>query len=263
MTDEKFSELVNLYLDKEISTVDLNLLKKELSDNPSRKADFQGRCRLHQAMRLALSPAQSRGSTTETMWSSSTMARRSRSRNTGSDSRKEFSEMAEVSGVSHFPRWLLGTGLAACLAVGAVVLIPVFTDSSLVSLSSVGVGEDQLDVDPISEVERSDLRRYALIREQQEQHAARSASLAAQLRLLGLRPEMLPEERQLSEVSLASLQRRDQRQREIERFNQLQDLSPIPQPQLLKTYESYGSSNSGAGGTSWPGGFQTSLTSFK
>ena len=52
MTDEKFTELVNLYLDKEISDQGIAALKRELETNTERKAEFTERCRLHQAMRL-------------------------------------------------------------------------------------------------------------------------------------------------------------------------------------------------------------------
>ena len=54
MTEAKFTELVNLYLDKEISENGLAELKVELAASAVRKAEFRERCRLHQAMRLAL-----------------------------------------------------------------------------------------------------------------------------------------------------------------------------------------------------------------
>lgn len=56
MTEEEFTESINLYLDKEISEEMLQALKSELAGNPDRQAEFAKICRLHQAMRLALRP---------------------------------------------------------------------------------------------------------------------------------------------------------------------------------------------------------------
>lgn len=53
MTDEVFEDLVNLYLDKEISPAQLNILRDELGRNPSRQKTFESYCRMHQASHFA------------------------------------------------------------------------------------------------------------------------------------------------------------------------------------------------------------------
>ena len=60
MNEEDFSELVNLYLDKEITERGLAQLKCELAANVERKDEFAEHCRMHQAMLLALNPQPAR-----------------------------------------------------------------------------------------------------------------------------------------------------------------------------------------------------------
>jgi hypothetical protein len=252
MIDEKFSELVNLYLDKEISDADLELLKIELSKDTLRREDFQERCRLHQAMRLALNPEEAKRTV-----DASNCPHEAH----GSYSRfSDISESAEKSRFN-FSYWLLGSGIAACLALLGIMLAPVFTDATNLASLSLQIGDpNQSEVDhAMTDVARSDIKRFERTRQQPAD--PRTASLAAELRLLGLRPEMMPEEQQLREVSLASLQPRDQTRRKIELFNELKDFSPIPQPQLLRTYESHASRSASV--PSWSSGFRTSLASFK
>lgn len=50
----RFQELINLYLDKEISEDQLNLLKKEIEKSDKKKKLFSFYCRLHHASKLAL-----------------------------------------------------------------------------------------------------------------------------------------------------------------------------------------------------------------
>lgn len=53
MTDEVFEDLVNLYLDKEISPAQLQILRNELERSPERQSTFQSYCRMHQATHFA------------------------------------------------------------------------------------------------------------------------------------------------------------------------------------------------------------------
>jgi hypothetical protein len=289
MIEEKFSELVNLYLDKEISAGDLQLLKAELARDSERKVEFQERCRLHQAMRLALGASREatadgrRGANRSSRSRSGSSSKRRRAAGdkrgrTSSDvaKRERRSVPTPVSGgrssapaptsastsapVSHFPRWTLGAGLAACLAVGGLMLFPVFTDTTHFSKQSLeGVEADELaelaEKDPLDLVDRSDLRRIATAHQRVER---RGASLAAEMRLMGLSPEVVADtaEAALQEVSLASTQPRDTRQRRIELLNQLKEYSPIPDLDILQ------SSTPRATRSAWPAGFQTSLASF-
>jgi hypothetical protein len=53
MTDDVFEDLVNLYLDKEISPAQLRILKEELLRNSDRRSTFESYCRMHQATHFA------------------------------------------------------------------------------------------------------------------------------------------------------------------------------------------------------------------
>lgn len=53
MTDDVFEDLVNLYLDKEITSAQLDILRGELERNPRRQSVFQSYCRIHQATHFA------------------------------------------------------------------------------------------------------------------------------------------------------------------------------------------------------------------
>lgn len=234
MTDEKFSELVNLFLDQEISSSELETLKAELAANADRKAEFTERCRLHQAMRLALGVPVSfntqRGSVV---------------RGAGDNSRNG-------APVAAFPRWILGAGLAASMAVGGVLFFRSNPDTTYTAKQNLeAVEEEEL----FEEVDRSDLKRFA---NTQQEAIQRAATLAAELRLLGLRPEVTSGELALEEVSFASIQPRDVRRRQIDIFNQLKDYSPIPEPVILES-----ANPRPARSAIWPAGFKTSLATFK
>ena len=53
MTDDVFEDLVNLYLDKEISPAQLNILRDELGRSIDRQKTFESYCRMHQATHFA------------------------------------------------------------------------------------------------------------------------------------------------------------------------------------------------------------------
>lgn len=279
MTEDKFSELVNLYLDKEISAEDLASLKAELAANSEREIEFRERCRLHQAMRLAMVGTSSGSSSTRRRSGVST--RRKRSGSSKSSSRSQASKHSSavatkkrsvsqssrgarkavdrpVESAASFPRWIPAVGLAACLAIGGMMLYPVFTDTTHISKQTLeGVSEDELEQvkDPLATVDRSDLKRFA---SNYGRSAPRSSSLAAELRLLGLHPEVMDHDAELSEISMASIKPRDVSQRRIEMFNQLKEYSPLPRANILETAEPKPSRSS-----HWPAGFQTSLATFK
>ncbi len=54
MKDDKFQQLVNLYLDKEISPADLHQLQQEIASTPGRLDTFQSYVRLHAAEKALL-----------------------------------------------------------------------------------------------------------------------------------------------------------------------------------------------------------------
>ena len=75
---------------------------------------------------------------------------------------------------------------------------------------------------------------------------------------MGLRPELTPQEKELRSVSLAALQPKAPRRSQAEILRQVQAFSPMPAPQILRQ-----DSASAESLPKWPGGFQSSLASFK
>ncbi len=53
MKDTRFTELVNLYIDRQISAEETAELEAEIQRNPARRRTYQDYCRLHRATRLA------------------------------------------------------------------------------------------------------------------------------------------------------------------------------------------------------------------
>jgi len=209
MTEEKFTELVNLYLDKEISGEDLERMKAEILANPDRERAFVERCRLHRAMRLALEP----------------------------DVR------ASGSGV-FVPRWLLLSGMAASLALGFVFLAPInssLTDSggatTLVDAAlerfSPATTEEEL-----TPLRKSELQRYASVQEQRQVNPR--ASLVSQMRLMGLRPEHTPQDKKLERVDLAAIYEPVEKVHQAELFQRIQALKAFPSSDLIRIDNSNG-----------------------
>jgi len=223
MKESKFTELVNLYFDQEISSVEIELLREELAVCPARKAEFESRYRLHQAMRIAVAP--------------------------------EALEVAEfrllaakkTSQASRLTAWLLGFGIATCVSAAFVLLRPVIREAS--SVASVG---------ELTEMLQSDMKRFAAT---QDTAGSRRGSLASQLRLMGLTPGLAPLEPQLSSVDVeALLQRETRRQREIDRINQYQAYSAMPEQRLFQPLPQ--AARELQPQQRWPAGFQSSLASF-
>ncbi|MBL00439.1 MAG: hypothetical protein CMI34_03400 [Opitutales bacterium] len=240
MTEDKFTELVNLYLDKEISECGLAQLKSELVANAERKDDFAGRCRMHQAMRIALNPQSPRRS--YKFW------------------RYGYNSLSSSSHkMTTFPRWIMGTGFAAILALSFALLMPVFRDTPAVTsqptLNGVEV-KDLFEFDMLKSIGHREIRRFVNMQAQRKDN--QQASLAAQLRLLGLSPELTPMKKPLPFISEAAAQRPDVVWDHTELLAEVQKMSVMPPPQILRV-ESMLSEPSAP----WPRGFQSSLASFK
>ncbi|MDQ8193483.1 hypothetical protein QEH59_03540 [Coraliomargarita sp. SDUM461004] len=320
MSEEKFLELVNLYLDREISEQGLADLKAELEANLERKLEFQERCRLNQAMRLAMSPCavskrRSGRSSSRVESSSFKSTKSTKSKRTKGNRVKgklptaraartphTLSSVSSVSSVSderrrvrrqaalgarqqrelmdsgrpqfgdlpvstqefagdkgHFPRWIMGAGLAASFVIGFVLLAPALRDTvNLASRAALeGIESDQeLQMDPLDTIGRSEWRRYATT--QAQRSANQRASIAAQLRLMGLRPELTPVEKQLRSVSAAAARRPAPARNDAELLAAVQQMSPMPTPQILRVQPTDQESS-----MKWPSGFHSSLASFK
>jgi uncharacterized membrane protein YciS (DUF1049 family) len=223
MNNAKFTELVNLYFDREITSGDLEWLQQELAANPARKREFDARFRLHQAMRMAVASE--------------------------AEQVTKFRELAarKATQASRLTALVFGSGLAACAVVGFIILNPVIRESDAVA-----------SADEIAGLERSDMQRFAVAQVQSE---SRRGSLASHLRLLGLTPNMAPADRQLSGVDHEALRQREaHRQYEIDRINQFKDFLAMPEPRLFESLND--DSVRAAHPQRWPAGFKSSLASF-
>jgi hypothetical protein len=271
MTEEKFTELVNLYLDTEISERGLAQLKHELAANVERKDEFAEHCRMHQAMCMALNPQSSKRRFKSWHTGSSSFSRGSRSSQHGQRTFSNIRPQAEsfstretkinhsAHEVTTFPRWIMGTGFAASLALGFALLILIFRDTSAVSshpaLKGVEVGE-MVEADLLDRVGQREIRRFADAQFQRE--ANRRASLATQFRLMGLSPELNPEKKQLRPFSAAAAQHPEVVRDHSELLAEIQKISAMPPPQIFRI-ESMQSEPT----VPWSGGFKSSLASFK
>lgn len=223
MNDAKFRELVNLYLDNEISAADLRLLKAEIEARPDRKRALIERYRLHKAMRVALKP-----------------------------------EVEEHRlGQS---RWFLGTGLAASLLVAFVLLTPVFRGAEGPHVTTELVimeAADPVQSDPLGAVEKSDFRRYASLL--QSGDGQRHASLVSQMRLMGLRPELTPRDKQLREVDAVVSRPTVRSVSQEELYWRIQGLESIPESSAALRSDEMGFDDEAS---LWPEAFQSSLVDF-
>ena len=222
MNEAKFTELVNLYFDQELSSLEIEWLRNELADNPDRRREFEARYRLHQGMRVALAADALKGEQLRARVA-----------------RKTF----HAAGLA---AWVFGSGVAACVTLGILVLRPALQDTAGDATADGG-----------AEMARVDMDRFAATRAAGE---ARRGSLISELRLMGLTPEMAPVGRQLRTVDVEALRQREARRlRMIERINQYKAYSAMPEPQL---FESLGRSTRETPAQRWPAGFRSSLASF-
>ena len=127
--------------------------------------------------------------------------------------------------------------------------------SSQTTLKGVEV-EDLFEDDLLDRIGHQEIRRFANVQAQRK--ANQQASLATQLRLLGLSPELTPKKKQLRFISAAAALRPEVVRDHAELLAEVQKMSAMPPPQILRV-ESMQSEASAP----WPGGFQSSLASFK
>ena len=271
MNEEDFSELVNLYLDKEITERGLAQLKCELAANVERKDEFAEHCRMHQAMLLVLNPQPARRRFKFWRSGSNSSFRSSRSSEQGlrtfsnmspqveSFSTRETNSNHSAHDVTTFPRWIMGTAFAASLALGFALLMPIFLDTSA-ETSQIALDDMQAEAlvqaDLLDLIGQRELRRFTNLQSQRE--ANQQASLATQLRLMGLSPELTPNENQLRSISMAASQRPKVFREHAELLAEIQKISAMPPPQILRV-ESMQSEPTAP----WSGGFKSSLASFK
>lgn len=219
MTEDRFIELVNLYLDREIEAPDLRLLEAELSRNPERRRSFEERCRLYVAMQNLFGESADEADVSVTAHS-------------------KPQKKSRGSVVLHLKRTIrhapaVGLGLAACVALGFVLFVPVIsTSSTAASFEEVSTAEPDTipRVRDIRRVGRSDLKRFA---NRRQVIPRRTTSLAAELRLVGLSPKLIEEEAPtLKGVEVVDF-REAEIQRRVQLLSEIEGFSPLPEPSLL------------------------------
>lgn len=238
MTDTEFSELVDLYLDGEISSEQLHTLKAELARDPQRQKHFAERWRLHQAMRAVLAPgSESNFETSDApvIRGKRRRSRRQSARHTSKSGRRSGRrEVGTTTPRVVLPGWIAMGGLAASLCLSFVLLRPVFLDtvdaSALPELVGVRQSDLGLGAGEVMELRRSDLERY---RKQQELQSLQHASLVAQMRLLGLRPEHTPADKQLQSIHPSATVPKGERISQTEFLARLQTLRPMPEVEII------------------------------
>lgn len=183
MNETKFTELVNAYFDREITDAELASLRQELTANAKRRQEFKTRYYLHKATRAALS--------VESV----------------SNVKLNESAVAQGSDGTDFPGWFLGFGIAACVMLSFFLSVSLFNEPARVESQFSGKN-------PLTD---SDIERYV---ENQMSREQLRGSLASQLRLVGLTPDIAPSKPQLGEVDMESLLQSElRRQRAIDRIN--------------------------------------------
>lgn len=227
MSDYRFRELINLFLDEEMSVEERQELDGLLRIDPARRLEFESRCRLHRAMRLALLSPSQRASTERAVIDIST----------------QHSRRMKLG--------LLGAGMAASFVFGVLLtfLFAVQQSQKAVETSFVEAESESFEWKArrlaLSEVSRS---------------AEDTGSVAAHLRLLGLRPGMQEATPQLREVDLvAQAESRAARMEQIERLSQ----ERLPSNTFSQPVIFSGAAQGVGAAYRLPDGFDVSLASFK
>lgn len=229
MSDQRFRELINLFLDEEMTTEERAELDCLLRSDAARRNEFESRCRLHRAMRLALLSPSQRASTERAVVDFTT----------------QQSRRLKIG--------LVGAGMAASFVIGVLL-----TFTFAVQQSQKVIENSFAD----AESDRLELRTRKLAHSS-ENHAihndADPGSVAAHLRLLGLRPGMQEATPRLREVDLvAQAETKAARMEQINRLsNDRQLANPLPNPMILSE-----SAESSALSHRLPPGFDVSLASF-
>ena len=220
MNDSKFTELVNAYFDREITFAELECLRKELAANSERRHEFEIRYRLHKAMCAALSVD-------------------------GIKTTRHDKLIFQKADWTNIFVGLFGFGIAACVAVSLILSVSIFRETN-----------SKLQLSNRDLLNRSEIERYVENRVVREHSRG---SLASQLRLMGLTPDIVPDEPQLSNVDMESLRQREiLRQRAIDRINQYKMYSTLSNLKLNASQSSDAETNSQL----LPAGFQSTLASF-
>jgi hypothetical protein len=126
------------------------------------------------------------------------------------------------------PQRVFGAAMVGGLLMLSILLTPAFRGS----FSGLQMPDQYNDVEELEELRSSDLARF---QKRQSRVREQHTSLVAQMRLLGLRPELTPVDKQLQITKASAVQPEEGTGDRAARLSRLQQFKPIPEPKLLRS----------------------------
>lgn len=177
MKDDSFRDLLNLYLDGELSAAEEARLAEYLASDAELRAEFMEACRLHGATQMALNP--------------------------------QALQPNDLNQRYFWSRLFMGFAAASCAVLGAMFLMPCVINDEAAHISVPLCSKDP--VLSQTEIERATKEKAA-----HEAHGHPTACLAAHFRLQGLEPTVAPADRALLPLEIeAYLHKRSVRLSEV------------------------------------------------
>jgi hypothetical protein len=158
MKNESFRDLVNLYLDGELSAKEESRLAQLLASDEKQREKFREACRLHGAAQMALDP--------------------------------QLLQPEDLSMRYFWSRLFMGFAAASCAVLGAMFLMPCMIDDEAAHISVPLSSKDPL-------LNTSFIERVVHQQHIAEESEKGTSCLAAHLRLQGLEPRLAPKGRPL------------------------------------------------------------------
>lgn len=177
MKDERFRDLLNLYLDGELSAEEESRLAEYIAGDAGLRAEFMEACRLHGATQMALNP--------------------------------QALQPNDLNQRYFWSRLFMGFAAASCAILGAMFLMPCVINDEAAHISVPLCSKDpvlsELDIERVEKSREGDMA---------ENHP--NTSIAAYFRLVGLEPTLTPGDQKLVPFnSEAYIQKRTVRLNEV------------------------------------------------
>lgn len=158
MKDDSFRDLLNLYLDGELSAAEESRLAEYLASDAELRAEFMEACRLHGATQMALN--------------------------------SKALQPNDLKQGYFWSRLFMGFAAASCAVLGAMFLMP-----CVINDEAAHISVPLCSTDPV--LSQTEIERATKEKEAHETYDRPTACLAAHFRLQGLEPNVAPAERTL------------------------------------------------------------------
>ena len=155
MKDDSFRDLLNLYLDGELSAAEESRLAEYLASDAELRAEFMEACRLHGATQMALNP--------------------------------QALQPNDLKQGYFWSRLFMGFAAASCAVLGAMFLMPCVINDEAAHISVPLCSKDPV-------LSQTEIERATKEKEAHEAHGHPNDCLAAHFRLQGLEPNVAPAE---------------------------------------------------------------------